>query len=177
MAMNVLVAYASKYGSTEAVAKAVAEALREGGLSVDARPMRTIQTLDFYSAVVLGAPLYIGQWHKDALSFLSRHREALAQRPIAIFALGPLSADEKAMQASRAQLDQELAQFPWLTPVAVATFGGKYNPATLNIPDRLITGLPASPLHGMLACDLRDWAAISAWADELVVKLQPVVAQ
>jgi len=86
----VLVGYATRYGSTQEVAEAVAAALREGGLEVDIRLLREVRTLAGYSAVVLGAPLFMFRWHKDALRFLSRHREALLERPVAIFALGPV---------------------------------------------------------------------------------------
>ena len=66
MADQVFVAYATRYGSTQEVAEAVAGTLREGGLEVSIRPMRGVRTLDGYGAVVLGAPLYMGRWHKDA---------------------------------------------------------------------------------------------------------------
>ena len=176
MKEKVLVAYASKYGSTQEVAEAIAATLRERGLSVDLQPMRKVRTLEGYGSVVLGAPLYFGLWHKDALNFLSRNEDAIAQRPVAIFALGPNSNDEKEMKGSRAQLDKELAKFPWLTPVVIEVFGGKY-PAKLRFPESLIASLPASPLHGMPPSDLRDWAAIRAWASNLAAKLQPALSQ
>jgi menaquinone-dependent protoporphyrinogen oxidase len=177
MEIKILVAYASRYGSTQEVAEAIAATLREIGLSADLQPVRKVRTLEGYGAVVLGAPIYIGQWHKDALEFLVRNREALAQRPVAIFALGPTSVDEKEMQGSRAQLDKELAKYPWLTPVALEVFAGRYNPAKLNLPDRFIASLPASPLHGMPASDVRDWTAIRAWASNLAAKLQPALSR
>ena len=173
---KVLVAYASKYGSTQEGAEAIAETLRESGFEVDLQPMRKVRTLAGYGAVVLGAPLYFGLWHKDALNLLSRNEDVLAQRPVAIFALGPNSNDEKEMQGSRAQLDKGLAKFPWLTPVVIEVFGGKY-PAKLRFPESLIASLPASPLHGMLASDVRDWTAIRAWAGSLAAKLQPGLSQ
>jgi menaquinone-dependent protoporphyrinogen oxidase len=169
---KVLVAYASKYGSTQEVAEVIAASLREGGSEVDLQPMRKVCTLEGFSAVVLGAPIYFGSWHKDALNLLSRNKDALAQRPVAIFALGPNSHDEKEMQDSRAQLDKELGKFPWLKPVVIEVFGGKY-PAKLRFPESLIASLPASPLHGMPTSDVRDWTAIRAWAGSLVAKLQP----
>ena len=169
MSASILVAYATKYGSTREVAEAVAATLRECGLAVDIQPMREVRTLAGYSAVVLGAPLFMFHWHKDALRFLSRHREALAERPVAVFALGPTHDDEKEWQDSRAQLDKELANLPWLTPVALEMFGGKYDPAKLRFPINLLAGKePAS--------DLRDWAAIRAWASNLAAKLQPALS-
>ena len=176
MEIKILVAYASKYGSTQEVAEAVAAILRERGLTVDFQPMRKVRTLEGYGAVVLGAPIYMGLWHKDALNFLSRNQEALTQRPVAVFALGPTSADEKEMHGVRAQLDKILAKYPWLKPVVVEVFGGKYDPAKLRFPDSLIASLPASPNHKMPASDVRDWTAIRRWAGSLPEQLQCILA-
>ena len=176
MTASILVAYATRYGSTQEVAEAVATTLREQGLAVDIQPMRDVRTLDRYGAVVLGAPLYIGHWHKDALQFLSQQRQALAERPVAIFALGPATTgDEQEWQSARENLDQELAKYSWLTPATVEMFGGKYDPSKLSVSHKLLTALPASPLHGLPASDLRDWTAIRAWAKDLVAKLEPAV--
>ncbi len=161
---SVLVAYATRYGSTQEVAEAVAATLREGGLEVDLRPMQEVASLEGYRAVVLGAALYIGKWHQDAHRFLQRHQEALTRRPVAVFALGPIGTDEEEMQGARAQLDAEFAKYPWLRPVALEMFVGRYDPARLGLLHKLLTILPASPLHGLPASDNRDWDAIRAWA-------------
>jgi menaquinone-dependent protoporphyrinogen oxidase len=171
MSASVLVGYATRYGSTQEVAEVVTATLRDSGLGVDIQPMRQVRTLAGYGAVVLGAPLFMFHWHKDALGFLSRHRQALAERPVAIFALGPTHdpSDEQEWQASRTQLDKELAKFPWLTPVALEMFGGKYDPAYLRFPVNLLAGKePAS--------DIRDWTAIRAWASNLAVKFLPALS-
>jgi menaquinone-dependent protoporphyrinogen oxidase len=167
MPASILVGYATKYGSTQEVAEAVAAALREAGLEVDCQPARQVRSLDGYGAVVLGAPLSMFRWHKDAHNFLARHRAALTARPVAVFALGPLEDKEKDWQNVRDNLDKELAKYPWFKPVAVQIFGGKYDPANLGFPLNL---LPA--LRQMPASDLRDWAAIRAWATDLVSKLR-----
>ena len=167
MSSLVLVGYATRYGSTQEVAEAVTATLRECGLGVDIRLLREVRTLAGYSAVVLGAPLFMFRWHKDALRFLSRHREALMERPVAVFALGPVHDpyDEEEWRDSRAQLDKELAKFPWFTPVALEMFGGKYDPANLRFPINQLAGeAPAS--------DIRDWTAIRAWAADL----RPILA-
>ncbi len=171
MSASILVAYATRYGSTQEVAEAVASTLRERGLAVDIQPMRDVRSLEQYRAVVLGAPLYIFHWHEDALQFLARHREALTQRPVAIFALGPIHAEEKEFQGAREQLDKELAKFPWLRPEAIAIFGGKFDPQKLTFPHNLVPALKNMP-----ASDIRDWTAIRAWASTLAASLQPAVS-
>jgi menaquinone-dependent protoporphyrinogen oxidase len=171
MSDSVLVAYATHYGSTQEVAEVVASTLRERGLAVDIQPMRDVRSLEQYRAVVLGAPLYMFHWHKDALHFLARHRAALTQRPVAVFALGPIHAEEKEFQGAREQLDKELAKFPWLTPGAIEIFGGKFDPQKLTFPHNLVPALKNMP-----ASDIRDWTAIRAWASDLAAQFQPALA-
>jgi menaquinone-dependent protoporphyrinogen oxidase len=173
MSATILVTYASRYGSTAEVAAAVTTSLRESGLDVDIQPMRNVQSLDGYSLVVLGAPLYIGHWHKDTKGFLSRHQQSLMQRQVAIFTLGPIESDEEEWEDVRIQLEQELASYPWLKPVAFELFGGKYDPAELRFPGSLLAKLPVSPLYQMPASDARDWIAIRAWITKLVTLTQP----
>jgi len=167
MPASVLVAYATRYGSTQEVAEAVAATLRERRWEVDLRPAREVRSLEGYSAVVLGTALYMFRLHKDARRFLTRNREALSKRPVAIFAMGPFNNDEKEWQAVRAQLDKELAMFPWFAPIAHEVFGGKFDPAKLRFPYNLVPYLRRLP-----ASDIRDWNAINAWASSIAEKLE-----
>jgi menaquinone-dependent protoporphyrinogen oxidase len=125
--------------------------------------MQEVKSLDHYDVVVLGAAIYNAKWHADAHQFLSQHQDALSQRPVAIFTLGPLSASEAAKRNSHRQLDIELAKYHWLKPVAVEIFAGKYDPSKpgLNFFERF---LPAR--------DYRNWDAIRAWANTLSAQLQ-----
>ena len=169
MPASVLVAYATRYGSTQEVAAAVAVALRERGLDAEVLVASKVRSLEAYHAVVLGAPLYMFHWHADAHHFLARHRKALTPPGglrLAIFALGPWHAEPKEIQSARDQLDKELAKYPWLAPVAVEVLGGKFDPARLDFPYSLI-GL----LKQMPAGDSRDWTAIAGWAGGLAASL------
>ena len=158
---SVLVAFATKYGSTQEVAEAVAAALKERGIDVDVRPAREVKALDGYSAVVLGAPLYYFRWHKDARKFLDHHRKALVGLPVAVFALGPFANEPDQFEDARGRLDKALAERDWLSPVAVEVFGGKFDSAGLRFPD-------ANPgMKKIPASDIRDWEAIRAWASAL----------
>jgi menaquinone-dependent protoporphyrinogen oxidase len=161
MAEKILVAYASTHGSTQEIAEAVAKALQECGFVVDLRVARSVSSLEGYSAVVLGAPIYMFRLHKDAVRFLSRHGQTLAEGlPAAIFAGGPFGTNaEKDWQEVRTKLDQELAKIDWFKPAAIEVVGGKFDPLKLRFPWNLIPALKQMP-----ASDLRDWEAIHAWA-------------
>jgi menaquinone-dependent protoporphyrinogen oxidase len=154
--MTLLVAYGSKHGSTQEVAEAVAERLCAGGREVDLRRAAEVDDLTPYGGVVLGGSLYVGRWHEDARRFLSRYREELSALPLAVFALGPKTAEQKDLADARTQLDKALSKTPELEPRSVAVFGGVIDPSKLRFP---LNRLPAS--------DARDWDAIDAWVEEL----------
>jgi menaquinone-dependent protoporphyrinogen oxidase len=156
MTDRLLVAYATKHGSTIEVAEAIASALREHGREVDVEPASDVRALDGYSAVVLGGALYMGHWHKDAARFLKRHLHALEDVPFAVFAMGPKTVADEEVASSRNQLDRALQAVPELTPAAVTIFGGVVDPSKLRF-----------PFKHMPASDARDWAAIGAWAHEV----------
>ena len=170
MSANILLGYATTSGSTQEVAEKIAEALRERGLLVDCQPIRQVKTLNGYSAVILGAPLYMFHWHKDAMGFLSKNRQILTTLPVAVFALGPFHIDEKEFTDARATLDKELVKYPWLSPVAIEMFGGKFDPKALHFPYNLIPALKNMP-----PSDARDWNTIRTWANSLADKLQPAL--
>jgi menaquinone-dependent protoporphyrinogen oxidase len=149
---SILVAYATKNGSTKAVAEAIAAELLGVGATVDVRPARAArEPVTGRDLVILGGAIYSGRWHRDARRFLKQHRKDLAGVPIAVFGMGPREHRPESWQRSRAQLDHALAKQPWLTPAAVAVFGGVDPPARRDRARR----------------DLRDWTAIRSWAREV----------
>jgi menaquinone-dependent protoporphyrinogen oxidase len=152
----VLVAYATKHGSTREVAEAVAETLRERGFEVQVRPASEVDDVGGYHGVVVGGALYTGRLHADARRFLNAHRRALAQLPLAVFAMGPRTLAEEDMTSSRRQLDSALEKVPELHPVSVAVFGGVLDPSQHHFP---INRMPAS--------DARNWGAIRAWVESV----------
>jgi menaquinone-dependent protoporphyrinogen oxidase len=159
MTGRVLVTYGTKHGSTREVAETVAEALNGLGVDVTTRPADEIDDLSPYAGVVVGGALYTGRWHRDAVRFLKTHQSSLEWMPVAVFAIGPRTAERHDIEASRAQLDKALARFPGIRPRAVAVFGGVVDPDVLRF-----------PFNRMPASDARDWEAIRAWAGEIAAE-------
>ena len=148
----VLVAYATKQGSTREVAESIAATLPERGDDVDVLPAGQVRDpITGRDLVVLGAPICSGRWHRDAHRFLKRHRGELLAVPVAVYGMGPREAGYEAWGRSRAQLDRALAKRDWLKPAATALFGGVDPPPRRRGPRR----------------DQRDWDAVRGWADTI----------
>ncbi|MBN1666279.1 MAG: hypothetical protein JW862_04300, partial [Anaerolineales bacterium] len=82
---RVLVAYASANGSTVDVAIAIGETLSTHGLQVDVRPVEETLSVDGYQALVIGSAVQFGEWLPEALDFLARNQDTLAEMPVATF--------------------------------------------------------------------------------------------
>jgi menaquinone-dependent protoporphyrinogen oxidase len=156
MGPKILIAYGTKHGSTEQVARSIGETLNELGLEAETLPAAGVDDLTAYDGVVVGGALYMGRWHPDALRFVENHRATLATLPVAVFAMGPRTLDERDVDGARAQLAKALAKVPEVDPYAVTVFGGVIDPRTLRF-----------PFNRMPATDARDWGAIRAWSAEV----------
>jgi menaquinone-dependent protoporphyrinogen oxidase len=154
--MTVLIAYASKYGTTAARARAIASTIRADVTLVDLRrhpypdPMR-------FDAVLIGGSIYGGRIQRRVSGFCELRGEALRARPVGLF-ICCLSRGAHA----RAQMEDA---FPgWLREAAIcrAFPGGALNPAGLTLLDRfLVRSVPHPP--GII--DRTDPAEIGAAAD------------
>jgi len=153
MPQKVLVAYATKKGSTQQVAGAIADELRGRGFDVTTLAASAVRSVEPYDGVVLGGSLYMGRWHADARRLLERHTDELATRLLAVFAIGPLTSGLDDLASARRQLDHALDKIAEVQPVTVAVFGGVVDP----------THLPF-PFSHMAASDARDWDQIRNWA-------------
>ncbi len=161
----VLVAYASKFGSTREVAERVAARLSAGGLATDLRAAGDVKSLSGYQAVVFGGALYMFRLVREGRRFLFRHRKALSRMPIVVFAMGPTEKVEQHFIDARSHLDKTLLKLKGVSPVDVTIFGGVFDASKLKFP------YANAATKAMPPADLRDWKAIEAWADSLPEKL------
>lgn len=153
MAARVLVAFASKLGSTREIAEAIAAELRAAGLHASALPVREVRRLEGWDAVVLGSALYAAHWQRDARRFVARFHGTLAERPLWLFSSGPLDARLAA------------ADLP-ISAHAVAITGGLGARDHRTFGGRLAPDAPIDPqvLSTHPIGDFRDWVAIRAYA-------------
>lgn len=165
MSPKILVAYATRTGSTAEVAEAIARHLCEAGLSAEVRPVADVASVEGYSGAVLGSAIRYSSWLAEMTDFLSVNRDALAAMPVAFFSMHMLAlGDNAAARAERAKYTAPARQL--VTPVDEAFFAGKIDPARLSLLDRLAVRLVKSPVG-----DRRDWTRIGGWAAALAPKL------
>lgn len=167
MPEKILIAYATKYGSTAGIATTLGEALSARGLQVDVRPVREVRTLEGYDAVILGSPVYMGNWLSESVAFVRTHQAELSRLPVALFTVHMLNQGED--ETSRAARQGYTAPIRALLPGAQEMFfAGKIDYYTLSFFDRLITRLVAKQSgQSKPVNDLRDWEKIRRWAEEV----------
>jgi menaquinone-dependent protoporphyrinogen oxidase len=162
--MTVLVAYASKHGSTEGIAQAIADRLRELGEPVEVGSVDELREVGGFRAVVLGSAVYAGSWMKEAVEFVHRFAEALAERPVWLFSSGPLGTDVEDEEEQPRQLE-ELGGI--VGPIEHRMFFGALDRSKLGFGERMMVKAVKAP-EG----DFRDWDAIREWADAIARELE-----
>ncbi len=179
--MTVLVAYASRYGATAEIAERIALTLIGAGVDARAQPIAAVRDFSGVDAFVVGSAVYFGSWLKPATTFVERHRETLAERPVWLFSSGPLPTSvpaqagvERAPDAAPEAEDPEgvAALAASLGALDHRVFAGRLDPTRLGLRDRIIRTMPAG--KGLLpAGDARDWSSIEEWARSIATALHP----
>ena len=163
MENKVLVAYASKYGSTAEIAEKVGEVLRQKGLEADVVAANKVKNVGEYKAVVLGSAAYIGSWRKEAVSFVKKYENTLAQKPVWIFSSGPTDEGDPL----------ELVN-GWMYPKKIQENIARIKPRETKVlhgklDENKISGLQKWMLSNAKVPfgDFRDWESITAWAEKI----------
>ena len=185
---KILVTSTTLSGSTVEVAKAIGDEILAQGIEVDVLSLETVTALAGYDAVVIGAPMILG-WHRSAIRFLRKHREALKDTPLAMFAMAMslVSTGETIVKGVPVCVDPVMAKPPRRPqhptfrenyasipsyaspmlraagsnrPVSMAFFGGKLDYFRLKPLPRLFVMLAVQAQPG----DRRNWQAIRSWA-------------
>ena len=164
--MTILVAYASKHGSTRTIAERIATVLAAAGRDVDVQPVDAVTDPGRYTAAVIGSAVYYGRWLGDATELVREHQSTLAARPVWLFSSGPLGGQPDTSPPDVAGLCQ------LVRAVEHKTFAGALDRAELGLGERIVTKAVKAP-YG----DYRDWAAIDRWARGIAGHLTPAAAK
>jgi menaquinone-dependent protoporphyrinogen oxidase len=166
---RVLIAYASRRGSTAEIADVVARTIRETGHVVDCRPADGVKNLGPYDAVVLGSAVYMKRWRGDAKNFLRKHSKELSEVPFWVFSSGPVGDPAKASDPSWNEPPRVIERAEALGLKGHAVFGG------------CVPKDPKGPMERAMAenippefCDRRNWDEIREWARQVAREIAQI---
>ena len=172
MAGKILVAYATRAGSTAEVADFIGKTLAKSGAAVDVRPVKKVKSLNGYTAVVAGSGIRAGRVYSEITGFVKDHKAELNTIPTVFFVVNMTMKDDTPENRAivNAYLDPLRAE---VTPVDVGLFAGTMKYDRLGFFARFaVTRMVKTP-EG----DFRDWNAIEAWTNALAPKLQGGTSQ
>lgn len=162
---KVLVAYASKCGSTGEVAQAIAQELCAQGMTVDVRRIGEVRDVTEYDAFVIGSAIRMGSWLGEAKQFVEANAAILQAAPTAFFTVHMLNTDDS--EESKTNRAAYVAPIHALVqPQAEAFFAGKIELGKMSFLDRIISKMMKAQDE-----DKRDWDEIKAWADQLPLQV------
>ena len=145
-----LVAYETKGGATEEAARKIAEVLRSKyGLEVDLVDLKVQKVPDLaqYRNVVLGGGVRAGKVYNKALKFLEND---LSGKHVAFFVSSAQAGAPASYENAKVKfVEDTLANYPKINPVATEAFGGRIK------------------ILGKTVTDNRDMVKVEAWAEEL----------
>lgn len=165
---KILVTYASQYGATKEIAERIGDVLRHTGITTDVLAVENVSAITGYRAIILGSGVYIGQWKKSAVQFLSAHHDELTRLPVWIFSSGPTGEGDPTQLADGWQLPKSvLPLVKAINPRGITLFHGNIDPVRLNFIQRWVIKSVIKKPFG----DYRDWKSIDAWAAEIAVQM------
>lgn len=161
---RVLVAYASRCGSTGSVAEAIGHVLCGMGASVDVRLVENVKDLRPYQAVVVGSAIRRGNWLPEATAFVKSNQDTLSRLPIAYFVVCLTMKDGTAANRDKvlAYLNPVQKDTPRLRPAAVGLFPGVLDFGKLSFVNQSIL-----KAKGVSEGDYRNLAAEKDWASNV----------
>jgi menaquinone-dependent protoporphyrinogen oxidase len=162
MENKILVAYASRAGSTAEVAETVGEVLRKSGAAVEVRRVQEVQDISPYHAIVLGSAVHAMRLLPEAVQFANKFAGALRAKPTAYFicCLAMKEADKPENVKVAEGYLKPLRQVK--EPVSMGLFAGKMDYSKLGAITRFII-----KAMKITEGDFRNWDAIKAWAEQL----------
>ncbi len=170
MSQNVLVVYATKFGSTKEVAEKVGEIIGAKGIPVTVRKVNSVKDISPYSSVIVGTAIRMGKPVSEAVSFTKKFKNDLQNKSVAFFSVGLYMKDDTPENRDKAKK----CLMPLLeiidNPISIGLFGGKIDYSTMPL---LLRWTFSKDKTGELSeGDWRNWDTITGWVDELLHDLR-----
>lgn len=163
---RILIAYATRSGTTSEVAGRIGSVLESHGFTVDVLPVKQVKNLEAYAAAVIGSAVRLDQWLPEATEFVKKHRRELGRIPTAFFSVCLTAADpNEERRKLMVHFSESACKFR--PPDDQAFFAGRLELKRLPLLPRLMArGVKVK--EG----DFRDWDSIRAWSESLSTRFR-----
>ena len=174
---RILVAYASRFGTTGGVAESIGQVFCEKGETAEIRHVKSIGDLNAYDAVIIGSAVRSSKWLPEAVEFVRENRQTLSRMPVAYFltCLAMAKQEPSAQNTARSYMDSILKEVPDVKPVDIGVFAGVLDYQKMNFIMRAVMKSKMKD-KGITAGDYRDWNRIRSWAENVAPKLYRAAA-
>ena len=174
--MRVLIAYGSRYGSTEEIASKLAGFLGEKGVEatiLNVKKKRLWPSLEGYDGVMVGSGVKFMKWMGEPLAFLKRRADELRGRRVALFVscvtvlIEPEDARSKLLEKVAEESGVEAKMMEAFGPVMDVGPGSRMGFLDKKISQSVMLGLSNEQgleLDMKGRNDLRDWDRVKEFA-------------
>ena len=193
MGKDILVAYATKSGSTAAIAQFIGGILREAGAQVTVESVKSAGNIERCDAVLIGSPIINGKCMPEVKKFVSSHSSTLSQKAVAYFItcmrlsqvagdalpdvpiiVDPVFGDQK--PKSEMTFTEKVhpvtmyfkaiaAMARDIKPVNISFFRGVLDYSTIGFMMTLLFKIMAR-VDGLEPGDYRNWDVIRSWTEK-----------
>jgi menaquinone-dependent protoporphyrinogen IX oxidase len=168
--MNTLLAYATEQGSSKEIALFMQDYLQEHGHRTMLYNVmqKDMPHLNDYDAIILGAPIYRGIWHKHMLRFSqSQHKTLLSKHVFAWMTCVRVLEPGGMAHARNHYIPAEVSDLTLRLPMGI--FSGRLTYENLTEDDRWAFYLryDGAAMMRELSGDFRDWKTIGRWISDV----------
>ena len=168
MENRILIAYASKYGSTAEIAEYIGQVLRSMGIEVDVLSVNAANDISQYENIIIGSATRMDKLLSEAVKFAKKNESKLQRIKTAYFIVGVTM--KQNTPENREKVKGFLEPLCRIRePVSIGLFAGKIDYSKVGFSWKVMAKLDKSGL--MEEGDFRNWDTISKWANEIAPAL------
>jgi menaquinone-dependent protoporphyrinogen oxidase len=161
MSKRILIAYASKSGSTKEIAEFIGEELKLNEYIVDVVSVYDIKKLGHYDAVIVGSAVGGGNWLPAGRFFVEKFAKELDQKPLAIFTVCRLLKEDN--EENRIEAKKYSARIRQMVkPLIEGFFAGRVDSNKYSFTESMRIRMANIPQG-----DWRKWDLIKEWSHEV----------
>jgi len=179
---KVLIAYGSRFGSTEEISIKIYEILEEQGIETSLINLKKVKSKDWpslesFDGVLVGSGIRIGRWTKEAKAFLKKNREELENKSLGLFVSCADAAVPETIGKARQDYLETTMEELGITAGIHDAFGGVLDftksskmsfieKKALMAVAKQRAGDNISGINGKSRNDFRDWEQIKSFAEK-----------